>query len=295
MTFISELMRAAGVLAGLAVGDALGAPLEGAGPPEKQLTEFIAGGRFPRSAGNYTDDTLQAVALAESIAACGGFCPEDVISRMITGFKRFPEYYGPTSGAVFRLVGEGVPPYRAAAMVHRSAGGSRTNGSVMRGAPVGVYYSGPSLEPISICCSKLTHFDPVAGACSAWLNRMVSDMVRGRSRTAAFAHARSRCRSPELIRKLGEYRRFDPKPGLDAVLCTHAAISCFMETRDFEEAVVKAINLGGDADTVGACCGALAGAFYGAGAIPARWISGLEDADAILSLGCRLWAAPGRE
>lgn len=288
-------MRAAGVLAGLAVGDALGAPLEGTEPTGRRVADFNSGGPNHRSAGRFTDDTLQAMALAESLSVCGGYFPEDVFSRLFSGYKRFPEFYGPTSRAVFELAGHGVPPYRAASLVHRSAGSSRTNGSVMRGAPIGVYYAGPALEPVSCCCSRLTHYDPVAGACSAWLNRMVSDMVRGSSRDDAFLHARSRCRHPEVIGRLGSYHRFDPEPGLDAVLCTHAALISFMDASGFEEAVSGAVSLGGDADTVGCCCGALAGACFGLGAIPARWMAGLAGSGEIAALGFRLWNARGRE
>ena len=59
-------------------------------------------------------------------------------------------------------------------------------------------------------------------------------------------------------------------PSLDAVLCSHAAFACFMNARTFEGAILSAINLGGDADTVGACCGALAGAYWGMDAIPQK-------------------------
>jgi ADP-ribosyl-[dinitrogen reductase] hydrolase len=50
-----------------------------------------------------------------------------------------------------------------------------------------------------------------------------------------------------------------------------------MHADTFEEALITAVNLGGDADTVGACTGALAGACWGADAIPERWIKDLED------------------
>ena len=49
-----------------------------------------------------------------------------------------------------------------------------------------------------------------------------------------------------------------------------------MNARSLEGAILSAINLGGDADTVGACCGALAGAYWGLGAIPERWKRDLE-------------------
>ncbi len=288
--FISDLLRATGALLGLAIGDAMGAPLEGFPRPERAVTVMEAGGRYPRAAGSYTDDTLQAAAVAESLVVCRGFCAGDLMTRLISGYRLHPWYYGPTSAAVFDRVMEGLTPYAAAAEVHIKNGGSRSNGSVMRGPPVGVYYAGPAVAGVSYCCSRLTHHDAVAAACSAFLNQMVSDMCRGFSRERAFSHALRRCREEEVADFLGEYRRFDPVPGLDALECTHAALACFMESRDFEGAIVSAINLGGDADTVGACCGSLSGAYYGSGAIPVRWFSCLQDEAALSNLAFRLWA-----
>lgn len=288
--FISDLVHASGALLGLAIGDAMGAPLEGSPRPEFAVTGMNAGGRYPRAAGAYTDDTLQAAAVAESLVVCRGFCAEDMIIRLIAGYRLHPWYYGPTSSAVFDRVMEGLTPYEAAAEVHIKNGGSRSNGSVMRGPPVGVYYAGPAVAGVSYCCSRLTHHDSVAASCSAWLNQMVSDMCRGISRERAFYHALRRCREEEVADLLGKYRRYDPLPGLDALECTHAALTCFMESRDFEGAVVRAINLGGDADTVGACCGSMSGAYYGSDAIPARWLSCLQDEAALSNLAFRLWA-----
>ena len=90
---------------------------------------------------------------------------------------------------------------------------------------------------------------------------------------------------------LGSYKEYAPEPSLDALLCSHAALSCFMNARSFEEALVTAVNLGGDADTVGACCGALAGACWGMEAIPERWIRDLEGVPGILSLADELAGA----
>jgi ADP-ribosyl-[dinitrogen reductase] hydrolase len=56
-------------------------------------------------------------------------------------------------------------------------------------------------------------------------------------------------------------------------------------------AILSAVNLGGDADTVGACTGALAGAYWGLGAIPLRWRDGLERYGELVQLAERVWAA----
>ena len=271
-----------GVILGLAIGDAMGAPLEGQPPPSVPVTGMPAGGR-------YTDDTLQALAVARSLVVSRGFSPEDCMARLLDGFREAPQYYGPTSSAVFSLVLGGMDPGEAAGEVHRAGGGSRSNGSVMRGPPLGIFTSSPALEEISLACSRLTHRDPVAGACSAFVNRMVADLAREAPREDAFRHACTTCRNREVLGYLGKFRDHEPDPSLDALLATHCAVSVFMGAESFAGAVPGAVNLGGDADTVGAITGALSGAFWGLGGIPPLWRVQLRDHDAIIDLGGSLY------
>jgi ADP-ribosyl-[dinitrogen reductase] hydrolase len=287
--FISGNLRASGSLVALAIGDAMGAPLEGSAQPSVWVTEMLPGGLHFRKKGQITDDSLQAIAVAESLVACGEFDQKDLISRLISGYEKRPEWYGPTSSAFFDLVKSGTLPQRAAWLVHKRNHGSRSNGSVMRGFPLGIWYTSPSVYEVSLACSKLTHFDPVAGHCSAWLNIMVSDMCRGVPRSTAFRHARSLCTHAEVYSALGNYENYPPDPSPDAVHCSHAALISFMHARTLEGAILSAINLGGDADTVGACCGALAGAYWGFDAVPERWMKELEDYGYIQHLAELLW------
>lgn len=291
MTFISDILHATGVLVGLAIGDAMGAPLEAFPESPGFVSDLLPGGRMARKSGSYTDDTCQALALAESLAACGKYCPEDFMARLLIDFDHAPSWYGPTSGAIFTTVRQGVPLHAAARMVHAGRGGSRSNGSVMRGAPIGVFYSGPEVEACSYACSSLTHWDPVAGACSSFVNRMVSDMCRGIPKRRAWANAVQKCRIGEVAEILGRYWLYPRVPGLDALLATHAALSVCMETESFREAIPVAVSLGGDSDTVGAIAGALAGAAYGVHTIPETWLSGLSGSGRVWRTASRLWCA----
>jgi len=247
------------------------------------------GGRHFRKAGAVTDDTLQAIAVAESLASTGGFGPEEIVKKLSESYIQRPEWFGPTSTLFFDLVRSGTVPHQAARLVHQIRGGSRTNGSVMRGFPLGICFPAPEVYAVSITCSALTHYDPVGGHCSAFLNTMVSDMIRGVSRKNAFRHARSLCTDPEVHTVLGSYDHYDPDPSLDAVLCSHAALYSFMHARTPEMAILSAVNLGGDADTVGACCGALAGAHWGLGALPERWRCKVEGYEELVALAERVW------
>lgn len=255
-------------------------PLKGT-PSQGLVTEMQGGGNHGRVKGGWTDDTLQMLAVADSLITCRGFSAEDQLTRMITGYRRHPEFYGPTSSLVFDLVLTGTPPMQAAAEAGRQQR-SWSNGAVMRGPPIGVMYSTRQVQEVSLLCAALTHHDPVPEACSAFQNQMISDLCRGSDRRTAHLHACHRCREPEVAEMLENYRHYPPEPALDALLSTHAALLFFMEAESFEEAVVHAVSIGGDTDTIGAICGALAGAFWGVTAIPVRWISALQGLDHLI-------------
>lgn len=281
-------VRAVGAFIGLAIGDALGAPLEGFPPPPFTVTEMEGGGMHHTLPGQYTDDTLQASALAKTLVRCGGLDPGDFSRRLISVYRARPEFFGPTSRAVLDLVEGGVRPEDAARMVHDARGGSRSNGSVMRGIPVGIFYPPDVVREASLAASRVTHFDAAAGEASAFVNRMVSGMCRGEEASAAFGYALAACRNPELHGLLRDWRAHPREPSLDAVLCTHCAVSVFMDAPTFRDAVITAVNLGGDADTVGAIAGGLAGACWGLHAIPESWLSALQDREMLLDLARRL-------
>jgi ADP-ribosyl-[dinitrogen reductase] hydrolase len=250
---------------------------------------MLPGGRHFRKKGQVTDDTLQAIAVAESLVASCGFCENDLVRKLSKTYIVRPEWFGPTSTLFFDLVRSGTVPHQAAWFVHKRNHGSRTNGSVMRGFPLGIFFPAPEVYTVSLTCSGLTHYDPVAGHCSAFLNVMVSDMVRGVSRARAFRHARSLCTNNEVHAMLGSYDQYDPDPSLDSVLCSHAALHSFMQAKSLPQAILSAVNLGGDADTVGACCGALAGAYWGLEAVPQRWSRELEGYDRLVQLAEQVW------
>jgi ADP-ribosyl-[dinitrogen reductase] hydrolase len=72
-----------------------------------------------------------------------------------------------------------------------------------------------------------------------------------------------------------------------------AALWCFWQTASFSEAVLRAANLGDDADTTAAVCGQVAGAHYGASGIPPHWLARLALGQTITTLADRLWHPRG--
>ncbi len=290
VVFILKETNAAGALIGLAVGDAMGAPLEGLPAPEQMVTRMIGGGLHNIRRGGYTDDTLQAIALARSLVICRGFCAEDAARRLVAAYRAHPEFFGPTSSAVLDLIDRGCGPETAAYLIHQRKGESRSNGSVMRGPPLGIFYPPAAVRGVSLQCSRLTHFDPVAGECSAFINQMVSSLCRGATRDKALDRALDQCEAPELLKRMQNYGQYPLQPSLDAVEATHCAATVFLESETYSDAIIAAVNMGGDADTVGAICGALAGAEQTIAAIPSPWLQDLQDAQQLLELAADLYS-----
>jgi ADP-ribosyl-[dinitrogen reductase] hydrolase len=164
----------------------------------------------------------------------------------------------------------------------------------MRGPPIGIFYRPTRVRDVSIGCSRLTHCDSVAGECSAFVILMTSLLCRGSTRDAAFSHALHACGDPDLADLLAAYRYHPLDPSLDAAAATHCAVACFMEAETAEDAILGAVNLGGDADTIGAIAGALAGAAWGVDALPRSWLVSLQDGPALYALAIRLAAAAQR-
>lgn len=271
MIFISHNSRAAGALAGLAVGDAFGAPYEGYPPLQHGIPKITSGGRFGLKAGEFTDDTDQALGLARSLLKCGGFEPNDVMRNLISTYIRNPRFYGPTSSAVFSRARDGCAP-RVAAHEILEQGGGRSNGSVMRGAPLGIYYPPDEVWQVSLACSRLTHPHPVACECSAFVNMMISCLCRGISRDEAYASALNYITIQEIRDILGDPRNYPLLPSLDALAATHCAVTLFLHDYSYQETVSAAVMLGGDTDTIAAIAGAMSGSYLGLEAIPPDWI-----------------------
>ena len=130
----------------------------------------------------------------------------------------------------------------------------------------------------------------------ALLARMLAGAIGGGGREAVLAPGVDPGWRPPSIRAIaaGGWRgkaEADIRSTGYVVHTLEAAVWAFAGTASFEEAVLRAVNLGDDADTVGAVAGQIAGAVYGLGGVPERWARRLHRAGDILDLGARLFAS----
>lgn len=270
--------RARGALLGLAVGDALGTTLEFTRRDTlPHHTEMTGGGPFNLAPGQWTDDTSMALALADSLITCRGFDPHDLMTRFVRWRK---EGAYSCTGACFDI---GITTQQALARFIRGGGpfaGSTDpddagNGSLMRLAPVALFavHDANQADQLARDQSQVTHAAPQAVEACTYFVQLLREAILGkpdvlRPRTwsgdpaiTAIAAGSWRQKTRDEIRSSGY-----------VVDTLEAALWSVGTTSSFEEALIRAVNLGRDADTVGAVTGQLAGALYGASTIAERWL-----------------------
>ena len=297
-----------GALVGTAVGDALGAFFEGRFNVRIEDIEAIA---ERAELLIYTDDTHMAIGVAESLIRCQGFNGRDMAETFASNYEREPyRGYGPGPPYIFRMVRAGVPWDEAAKKLYR--GGSYGNGSAMRIAPVGVFYRDKPemLVDVDHKSSQITHTHKLGregAALQAGAIALAANLEPGQgldqndflTRLADYVEDEV---YRGKLRKIGEILGEPDKAravaelgnGIEAFTSVPAAIYSFLSwPNSFSDAVLNAISLGGDTDTIGAMTGAIAGAYLGAGSIPSRWLDRLENRHYLEELGEGLWSISG--
>jgi ADP-ribosylglycohydrolase len=308
---VPDLGRYLGCLLGLAAGDALGTTLEFRSPGSfEPIADMVGGGPFHLEAGQWTDDTSMALCLAESLIECGGFDARDQMERYVRWWREGHlsptgecfDIGGTVSTALGKLLSYG-DPYAGSDHPH-SAG----NGSLMRLAPVPMFWASdpPAAIERSAESSRTTHGALTCVDACRYMGGLIVGALGGAvkdellsSRYAPPGAEGAWDESPLCAEinaiAAGSFKEKSPPEirGKGYVVdCLEAALWAFHSTDSFEAGALAAVNLGDDADTTGAVYGQLAGAFYGASAIPAAWLEKLAMRELIEEYTGRL--ADGR-
>ena len=256
-----------GILLGLAVGDALGTTLEfGPRRPLNNLhTEIIGGGVFGLAPGQWTDDTAMAVALGRSLIKEKKFLPLSILSEWSEWYQRGKHSCTGTCFDIGNATRSALDAFlRNPTVVPTISASSLGNGTLMRLAPVVLFASNEDeAESLAYKQSVLTHGEDAAMA-TGWFGKLLfKTAVSGFELASIPADISNRKRNE--ISSSGFYN--------DTL---QAAMWAVANTSSFEDAVIQAVNLGDDADTVGAVTGQFAGAVYGESGIPDRWLKRIE-------------------
>ena len=283
---MNKLDKIKGALYGAAVGDALGAPLEFMSEDQikskfGRVTEMIGGGWLQTAPGEGTDETALLLATAYGIMKN----PENPYAEIGKNFikwaiSRPKDISDTTLRSVDKTMSKGhgkhlIPKARW----HESAGqvdlfsnrGSVDNGAILNTLYPALYYNDEfTAVTNALDITNMTHVNTQSdNAC-----RIYAQII---------FHILSRNINKDDMDKMidntmyYDYKNEEVQPTASAYDSIIAMLHAFMPTETFEEAVLTAINYGGDSDTIGAITGGLAGCYYGYEAIPERFIEKLPQ------------------
>ena len=298
---ISTQDRSRGCLLGLAAGDALGTTLEFEPPGTfEPIDDMVGGGPFRLEPGQWTDDTSMALCLATSLIEQDGFDATDQMQRYVRWWRG--GYLSSTGrcfdigitvrGALTRFEQDGDP--YAGSTDPQTAG----NGSLMRLAPVPMYYRADPAEAIGRAAesSRTTHGAREAVDACRYFAGLLLGALDGVDKETLLSPGYCPVeglweREPlaEEIARIADGSFMERNPpqikGTGYVVdALEAALWAFHHSNDFREGALLAANLGHDADTTAAIYGQIAGAHYGAESIPAAWREQLTMAAEITAL-----------
>lgn len=303
-----------GLLFGLAIGDALGVPVEFKSRhtlKASPVTDMMGYGTHDQTPGTWSDDSSLTFCLAENLCADGDLA--DLAKRFVNWYDwgYWTAHYevfdvgNATRIAIDRLR-TGVEPTLAGGTEESSNG----NGSLMRILPLAYFLSSATIETRYEQVknvSSLTHAHMRSILCCFIAVEWAIHLLKGATLEGALETAQESVK--QFISKNGlmhseetsnfqrllhlnamEWKRLEEESIQSSGYVIHtleASIWCLLTTNDYPSAVLKAVNLGGDTDTTAAVTGGLAGLFYGAHQIPESWLQQLARRAAIQDLADR--------
>lgn len=294
-----------GALLGLAVGDALGTTVEfrprGSFPLHSTIT---GGGPFGLNPGEWTDDTSMALCLADSLVTTGQFDAKDQMERFV---KWYREGYLSSTGKCFDIGNTTLQALKKFELTGDPFSGptdphSAENGSLMRLAPIPLLFADDHHRAIELSgeSSRTTHGARTAiDACRYFGGLLVGAQTDSKEELLLKFYC------PGKFKEIHDYwERFPLCPEIAAIAAgsfktkredeikgsgyvvesLEAALWAFHTTDNFRDGLIKAVNLGDDADTTGAIYGQLAGVYYGEFGIPRSWRLALAKRELIENL-----------
>jgi ADP-ribosylglycohydrolase len=304
-----SLDRYLGSMFGLAIGDAFGAPIELNLPGTfKKVDNLVGGGYFKLKPGEWTDDTSLALCSADSLIRRKKFDSKDQLKTFLRWYR---EGYMSCKKEAF-----GIGLVTASALMrfestHKSFCGpigakTATNGSIMHIAPIPLAYAKYPREAIKMSAqgSQLTHGAEEAVDACRYFSLLILGALYGYDKSDFLKSgfdpvAPNVLKNKSLVHKInliasGSFKKIkSPSINLknyaDAATTLHAALWAFYHTDTFESGLIKVVNLGWDADTMGAVYGQLAGAYYGFKKIPESWTKKVAKRDIIKNFATKIY------
>lgn len=262
--------RAKGALAGMVVGDCLGSPVEFTHDYNHPwITKMEPCGHWFLPKGCWTDDSALGFNIMQA------FIDHKDDFDVVHVAEAFAKWlYGaqwssqPYPFGIGRDCGAGIENFVRTGSLKNGTEQSQGNGTVMRFAPswfVARKVASGDVEKareIEFAISDITHNSSVTRKAVSKLSSILSDHIEEGKKTKEDS--------------IYVERKFVNNSGW-CISTVEAALWAFKSTHNFRDALVAAVNLGGDADTIGDVCGQIAGSYYGFSAIPKTWLKDIKE------------------
>ena len=263
-----------GAVYGAAIGDALGVPWEFCGRGACHCAGMASGGVHGQEAGVWSDDTALLIATGDSLKANGGNVDVDDMRMRFNSWMRTGEY----------AIGHNVFDIGGTVSQALSSGSGRDgerdngNGSLMRILPIA--FTDADAKTVS-AASAITHAHRIScEACVIYVG-IARSLMSGMSVEEAVQENLSDAVEFARLGELDSMGEDEISSGGYVVHTLEAALWSLLHSGSYREGVLRAVNLGGDADTTACVAGGLAGIVYGFDGIPGEWVDALRGKDLI--------------
>lgn len=299
---------------GHAIGDALGVPIEFTNREQLEkypVTDMLEFGTHHLPKGTWSDDTSMMLCTLISLTKQKDIIPEDIMSNFLKWavdgeFTPFGQAFG-----IGRTTLKAISNYRQAKPYGCTLERDNGNGSLMRILPVVLYQHFYTRENIFLeqkikeihTVSALTHAHERSMMACGIYSFIMEELLQNPSHFSIIKGLRN---AKKFYYNSSEYTSFlrlfsdcffqtnsqDIRSSGYVIDTLEAAIWSLLTTNSYESCVLRAVNLGGDTDTIAAVSGGLAGILYGIESIPIKWSCVLiqhENLDAMCMAAAKSW------
>jgi ADP-ribosyl-[dinitrogen reductase] hydrolase len=283
-----------GAFIGLAVGDAVGTTLEfKTRDTYTHITDMVGGGPFNLPIGYWTDDTSMALCLAESLIMDSNLDKMDLLERFT---KWYDKGYNSPLGYCFDIgntTRSAILEFKFNQSLTNNADSTQCgNGSIMRLSPAVIAHYDNKSKAIDVAIEqgKTTHASIIASQCCEILAEVLFALIHNNSKSVDIVQNGNWLRNVSKVLNAQSLSRNEVKSSGYCVDTLEAALWAFYQTDSFRDCILLAVNLGNDADTVGAVAGQIAGAYYGIDDIPQEWINKLYNKEYLVKTSQDLYS-----
>ena len=293
---------------GLAIGDALGVPAEFKSREELKrypITDMIGDGTYNLPAGTWSDDTSMTLATIDSIISTGTINPNDMANKFLNWFRNAEYTATNETFDIGRTTLQSLAKYELKLYDASNCGEdneySNGNGSLMRILPIAyyIYYKdvtdNQEIYNIVKQVSSITHAHEVSILGCYIYVRFALELLNGKNKIEAYNNIKKLDYSMFNNTTIDKYSRIlnnniqnlneeNISSSGYVVSTLEAAMWLFLNSNDYNNTILRAVNLGEDTDTVAACTGGLLGLYYGIESIKSSWKQNLKKYDYIVEL-----------